>query len=105
MDLIRKSIDQPVTVIVGVILLVMAGFIAITRIPVQLTPNVEDTIIAVTTMWEGASPAEIEQEIVDEQEQKLQGIANLRAMTSQSLQGQGKIRLEFNTGTDKDAAL
>jgi HAE1 family hydrophobic/amphiphilic exporter-1 len=105
MDLIRKAIEQPVTVIVGVILLIMGGVIAITRIPVQLTPNVEDTIISVITTWEGASPAEIEQEIVDEQEQKLQGIANLRAMTSQSLQGQGKIRLEFNTGTDKDEAL
>lgn len=105
MDFIKGAIQQPVTVVVGVILLLMAGMVAVTRIPIQLTPNVEDTIISVTTTWEGASPQEIEQEIIDKQEEKLQGINNLRTMTSQSMQGQGKIRLEFNVGTSQEAAL
>lgn len=105
MNLLRASIQQPVTVTVGVILLVMAGVVALNRIPIQLTPTVEDTIIAVTTTWEGASPEEVEQEIVDKQEEKLQGIANLRNMTSQSQQGQGVVRLEFTVGTPKDVAL
>jgi len=105
MDFIRTSIQQPVTVAVGVVLTIMAGLVALGRIPIQLTPNVEDTIISVTTMWEGASPAEIEQELVDKQEEKLQGIANLRTMTSKSQQGMGQIKLEFNVGTDKAEAL
>ena len=42
--------------------LILAGLIALQRIPVQLTPNVEDTIIAVTTRWEGANPQEIEKQ-------------------------------------------
>lgn len=83
----------------------MTGIIALGRIPVQLTPNVEDTIIAVTTTWEGASPQEIEQEIVDPQEEKLQGIANLKEITSQSIQGLGRVRLEFQVGTPKEEAL
>jgi len=105
MNFIRLMINQPVTVTVGVILIVMSGLIALTRIPIQLTPNVEDTVIAVTTRWEGASPQEIEQEIVNEQEDKLQGVTGLRAMTSESQQGQASIRLEFQTGTPKDLAL
>ncbi len=105
MNFIRSVVQQPVSVAVGVILIVMAGIVALQRIPIQLTPNVEDTIIAVTTTWEGASPDEIEREIIDEQEEKLQGLANLRAMTSESQQGSGRIRLEFVVGTDKDAAL
>lgn len=105
MDLIRLSIRQPVTIAVGVILVVLAGFLALQRIPIQLTPNVEDTVIAVTTTWEGASPQEVEQEIVDAQEEKLQGIAGLKRITSTSLQGSGTIRLEFNVGTSKDAAM
>lgn len=105
MSLSTGAIRQPVTVAVGVILIILTGVVAIGRIPVQLTPNVEDTIISVTTRWEGASPQEVEQEIVDPQEEKLQGLANLRGMTSTSGQGQGQIRLEFNVGTDKDAAL
>ena len=105
MDIVRLVIRQPVTVAVGVILVVVSGILAVQRIPVQLTPNVEDTVVAVTTFWEGASPEEIEQEIVNEQEEKLQGIANLRAMTSFSRQNEGTIRLEFAVGTPKEVAL
>jgi hypothetical protein len=51
------------------------------RVPVQLTPDVDDTIISVSTTWPGASPEEIEQSIVEKQEEKLQGVAGIRAMT------------------------
>ncbi len=105
MNLIRLAIQQPVTVAVCVVVMIMAGIVAASRIPIQLTPNVERMVIAVSTMWEGASPEEIEQEIIDKQEEKLQGIANLINMTSESLQGMGRIRLEFNVGTDKREAL
>ena len=101
----KLIIQQPVTVIVGVVLVLIAGLIALDRIPIQLTPNVEDTIISVSTLWEGASPEEIEREIIEKQEEKLQGIANLRAMTSASSQGGGTIRLEFKVGTPKETAL
>jgi hydrophobic/amphiphilic exporter-1 (mainly G- bacteria), HAE1 family len=105
MDLIKLSVRQPVTVLVGVILVMMAGLVALDRVPIQLTPTVEDTVVSVTTRWEDASPNEIEEEIVDKQEEKLQGVSGLRAMTSTSQQGTGTIRLEFRTATPKDAAL
>ena len=105
MDIVQLSVRQPVTVAVGVILTLLAGILAVGRLPIQLTPNVEDTIIAVTTFWEGASPQEIEQEIVDEQEEKLEGISNLKGITSISRQNEGIIRLEFKVGTPKDEAL
>jgi len=105
MDLIRASIRQPVTVTVGVLLVVLAGILALGRIPIQLTPNVEDTVVAVTTLWEGASPQEVEQDLVDPQEERLQGITGLKRITSTSQQGVGSIRLEFEVGTPKDLAL
>ncbi|MHC4108798.1 MAG: efflux RND transporter permease subunit [Planctomycetota bacterium] len=105
MNLVRLAIRQPVTVIVGVIMIVLAGLLALQRIPIQLTPNVETTIITVTTMWEGASPGEIEQNIIDKQEERLLGLSNLRQITSSSGQSRGFIRLEFFTGTDKAEAL
>ena len=98
-------VRQPVSVAVGVILILMAGIIALQRIPIRLTPNVEDTIISVTTTWEGASPEEVEQEIVDKQEDKLQGIANLITITSTSQQGVASLKLDFAVGTVKEYAL
>ncbi len=105
MDFVRLAVRQPVTVVVGVVFVVLAGLVALDRVPIQLTPSVDDTVIAVTTNWEGASPSEVEEEIVDKQEEKLQSVSGLRGMTSTSQQGSGTIRLEFRTGTPKDAAL
>ncbi|MCA9286888.1 MAG: efflux RND transporter permease subunit [Phycisphaerales bacterium] len=105
MNLPSLSVRQPITVAVGVVLVAMAGLLALRRIPIQLTPNVEDTVVSVITRWEGASPDEIEREIVDRQEEMLQGVANLREMTSSAVQGTATLRLEFNLGTDPAAAL
>ena len=93
MNFVRQAIGQPVTIAVGVILILMAGVLALRRIPIQLTPNVESTIITVSTFWEGASPEEVEQNIVDKQEERLLGLANLRQITSTSGQSLGHIRL------------
>jgi len=105
MDLIRQAIRQPVTVTVGVILILLAGIISLSRLPIQLTPNVQSTVITVTTFWEGASPEEIEQNVIDKQEERLIGLGNLEEMTSTSQQSIGRIRLQFHTGTDQAKAV
>ena len=49
MRIIHEAIRYPVTTAVGVILLVMFGAIALFRLPIQLTPTVEDPIVTVST--------------------------------------------------------
>ncbi len=105
MDPIRFAIQNPVKIAVGVILILLFGLLSLTVIPVQLTPNVDEPVVAVTTRWEGASPQEIEADVVREQEDVLKTIQGLDKMTSVSQQGEGQILLEFPVGTDKDAAL
>ena len=105
MDFIRFVITNPVKVTVGVLLLLLAGVIALATIPVQLVPNVDRPVITVETNWTGRSPEEVEREIVDEQEDKLKGVSNLKKMTSTSSQGQGEIALEFYIGTNINRAL
>ena len=99
------SIKNPVTVIVGVLLLVLFGVIGLMRIPVQLTPDVEKPTITVRTDWRGGSPVEVERQIVEEQEEKLKSLEGLYEMTSESRDGRGEVILEFVLGTDQDAAL
>ena len=105
MKLVDASIKNPITVIVGVILVVMFGFIALLRIPVQLTPNVDKAEITVNTVWPGASPQEVEREIIDEQEDVLKSVEGLVEMKSESFYGRGTVTLQFQVGTDPDAAL
>ena len=105
MRLIDLAIRYPVSVTVGVLLVVLFGVVAIFRIPIQLTPNVEKPEISVETSWPGGSPQEVEREIVDEQEKQLKNVDSLLKMTSSSTDGRASITLEFPAGTNIDTAL
>ncbi len=105
MKLVEASIKYPVSVTVGVLLVVLFGFLALFRIPVQMIPDTEEPQIFVSTAWPGASPAEVETEIVQEQEEQLKTLEGLVRMTSSSNQSVGSVVLRFQIGTDIDAAM
>ncbi len=105
MDLIRIAIDRPIAVISAVLMAVLFGMLALTRIPIQLIPDVRKPVIQVQTIWGGAAPAEIEREIVNRQEEELKGLDGLETMISQSQSGRARITLEFAIGTNMDKAL
>ena len=104
MGVIRFAIENPVKVAVGVILLVLFGFLSVWNIGIQLIPDVDRPIITVTTQWTGASPQEVEREIVDRQEEKLKSVSGLKKMTSTSSRDMAVVRLEFAVGVNKDVA-
>jgi HAE1 family hydrophobic/amphiphilic exporter-1 len=105
MDFIRFSISKPVTVTVGIILVVLFGLLGMFSLPVQLTPDVETPQITVTTEWSGATPYEVEKDIIEEQESVLKGIQRLTMMESSSYNSRAIVTLTFEVGTDIDAAL
>ena len=105
MNLIQLAVRQPKTVAVGVLLALMGGFLALTSVPVQMTPEVKSVVVTVTTYWENASAEEVESDIIDEQEKRLGNLSGLHSMTSTSRAGAGELRLEFVTGSDIDQAI
>ncbi len=68
MDIVKASIEKPVAALVGVILVVLFGLIGLFSMPYQLSPTVTEPDITITTIWPGATPYEIEREIIEEQE-------------------------------------
>lgn len=105
MQLVELFVRNPIKVSVGALLTVLFGTIALLRMPLQLTPEVETPTITITTTWPGASPKEVEQEIIVEQEEQLKGVEGARKMSSESHDSQGVITLEFYVGTNMDQAL
>ncbi|MFU8856426.1 MAG: efflux RND transporter permease subunit [Deferrisomatales bacterium] len=105
MPVIEASVSRRTTVAVGVILVVLFGSLALRAIPVQLAPEVARPEITVTTRWAGASPQEVEREIVRRQEDQLKGVQGVVEMKSESADSQGTVILTFRTGEDLDAAL
>jgi multidrug efflux pump subunit AcrB len=93
--------------IVAVIVLVICvlGVLAALRIPVQMIPDLEVRVIGVDTRWPGATPQDVEKEILVEQEQYLRTLPNLKRMISRAGDGRAQIELEFPFGTDINEAL
>ncbi|MGB5866468.1 MAG: efflux RND transporter permease subunit [Arcobacteraceae bacterium] len=105
MDIIKFSIKNPVTIIVSVLIVVMFGFLSLDKLPYQLTPNVTKPEIKITTMWGGATPYEIEREVIEEQENVLKSLNNLLEYESSAKDNFGEITLTFKLGTNIQRAL
>lgn len=97
---IQAFVRNPVKVSVGVLMVALFGSIALFRMPIQLTPEVQIPAISVETRWPGASPQEVEREIIQEQEEQLKSVEGVTKMTSECMDSSGTITLEFKVGAD-----
>ncbi|MHA1565120.1 MAG: efflux RND transporter permease subunit [Alphaproteobacteria bacterium] len=105
MNLIGLSIQRPTAVIAAVIMVVLFGWVALQRIPIQMAPDVRQPVINVSTSWPGAAPAEVEREIINRQEEVLKGLEGVRSMSSVARNNRGSVTLEFGPGQNMDRAL
>ena len=101
----RFAIERGMAVSVAFIILCLLGVVAVRSVPVQMTPNLDKPVITVLTLWPGATPLDIEKEIIVEQEQYLRKVRDLNKLVSQASMGRAQIELEFNLGTDMGEAL
>ncbi|MFK7985045.1 MAG: efflux RND transporter permease subunit [Sandaracinaceae bacterium] len=103
--LLRVAVERPVTVMVSAILLVLFGALAVFDLPIQLTPDLSSPTLTVRTRWIGASPTEIESEILEPQEDALEDVPGLVEMRSTANPGSASLTLEFEVGADIEQAL
>ncbi len=85
---------------VGTLIVVVLGMLAAFRIPVQMIPDLEVRTISVQTAWPGATPQDIEKEILIEQEEYLRTVPNLRRLEASASSGRATIELDFPFGVD-----
>ncbi|MCG8369141.1 MAG: efflux RND transporter permease subunit, partial [Proteobacteria bacterium] len=85
---------------VAALMLTVLGVLAATRIPVQMIPDLELRTISVRTSWPGATPQDVEKEILIEQEEYLRTIPNLQRLEASASSGSASIELDFPFGTD-----
>lgn len=102
---IEAFVRNPVKVWVGMLLITLFGSVAWFRMPMQLTPEVQIPTISIETRWPGASPQEVEREIVEEQEEQLKAVEGVIKMSSEAGDSSARINLEFAVGTNISEAL
>ncbi len=103
--MLRFAIERGVILTVIIAIICLFGVVALFRVPVQMTPDIERPVVSVRTDWPGAAPQLIETEILIEQEQHLRNLQGLEKMTSQASSGRATIDLEFAIGTVINQAL
>ena len=104
MSIYRTSVDHPVTT--GLLFLAFAilGVFALTRLPVDNFPDVESNVIMVMSAYPGASAEDVENNLTKVLENSLNGVADLKNLTSNSRENLAFLTLEFEYGTDIEVA-
>jgi HAE1 family hydrophobic/amphiphilic exporter-1 len=100
MSIPRLAIERPVTMFMISAVVVLLGAISLTRLPVDLMPDVTYPSITVRVGYAGVGPLEIEELVVRPLEQALAAVPALEQINSTASEGSGTVRLNFAWGTD-----
>src|SRR5262245_30159275 len=104
MRLIDGSLKRPVTVSMATVAAVMFGFVALTRLGVELLPNISYPSLTVRTDLPDAAPGDVEQFVTRPVEEGVGVVPGLARMHSISRPGQSEVTLEFASNTRMDLA-
>lgn len=100
----EKCVHKPVTTILVFILSIVLGIFCTTQLSVDMYPDMDLPYMLVYTSYDGAGPEEVEQNLTSTLESSLSGVSGLKKMQSRSMGGISLVILEFNFGTNLDAA-
>ncbi len=100
MNLASLSIKRPVFITCIVTVILVVGLLSLSKLPVDLFPNVTFPIVTVTTTYPGAGPEEVETLVSKIYEEELSNVPGLKKLSSQNLEAVSVIIAEFNLDVD-----
>ena len=101
----KLSVKKPFTILVAVILVLVLGVVSVTRMTTDLLPNMSLPYLMVITTYPGASPEQVENDVVRPMESALGTVSGVENVYSTSAENFGMVQLEFVEGTDMDSTL
>ena len=87
------------------ILLVVAGSLALSNIKVEIYPEIESSRIRISVAYPGASPAEVEQGVCVHIEEALEGVVGIKEIRADAIEGQASITLNLEEGMDRQNVI
>ena len=96
----EQIIQRGTLTTVTVLIVCVLGIVAALRIPVQMIPDLDVRVITVRTTWPGATPQDVEKEILIEQEEYLRNLPSVSRILATASSGSARVELEFPFGTD-----
>ncbi|MCF0159867.1 MAG: efflux RND transporter permease subunit, partial [Bacteroidaceae bacterium] len=103
MSLYEGSVKKPIMTTLCFVAIMILGLFSLTKLPVDLYPDIDTNMIMVMTYYTGASADDIENNVTRPLENTLNSVEHLKHVTSDSREGASVITLEFEYGYDIDA--
>ncbi|MDD6210109.1 MAG: efflux RND transporter permease subunit [Bacteroidales bacterium] len=104
MSIYATAVKKPVTTALIFVAIVILGLFSLSRLSVDLLPEIETNTIMVITAYPGASAADIEMNVSKPLENVLNSVSDLKHISSSSKENMSIVTLEFEYGTDIDVA-
>lgn len=99
----KISVKKPFTVLVGIVLVIVLGIVAFTKMTTDLLPNMEMPYMIVYTTYPGASPERVESTVSKPLEEALGTTTDLKEIQSVSSENLSLVVMEFSQTTDMNA--
>jgi HAE1 family hydrophobic/amphiphilic exporter-1 len=104
MNIVDIAVKRPVTVWMFTFAIILFGMVSLSRLALNLLPELSYPTLTIRTDYVGAAPAEVEQLVSKPIEESIGVVKGVRTVTSTSKAGQSDVLLEFEWGTDMDLA-
>src|ERR1700740_3161637 len=105
MNLVSFALRRPISLVIAVVAVALAGFVALDRMPRDIFPDLGVPVLYVAQPYGGLDPAQMEGFITNYYEYHFLYITGIEHVESKSIQGVALIKLQFHPGTDMAGAL
>ena len=102
MSLYEGAVKKPIMTSLCFLAVVIFGLFSLSKLPIDLYPDIDTNTIMVMTAYPGASASDIENNVTRPLENTLNAVSNLKHITSRSSENMSLITLEFEFGNDID---
>ena len=104
MSLAKFSVNRPIFTTMVTLIVVILGAVSLSRLKIDLLPDIELPTVSVRTQYEGANPEVMERLITQILEEIIATVPGVEEINSSSVEGTSTIRVSFTWGTNIDTA-
>ncbi|NMB24978.1 MAG: efflux RND transporter permease subunit [Firmicutes bacterium] len=104
MKLAAMAVRRPVTILMMVAIVLVLGWVSLSRLPIDLFPSIEVPVVAIITSYPDAGPYEVESLVSRPMEEALGAVNNIKSVSSISGKGSSIVVAEFDWGIDMNFA-
>ncbi|KJS03212.1 MAG: acriflavin resistance protein [Desulfobulbaceae bacterium BRH_c16a] len=104
MNISAFTTSRPIFTIMVTVIIILIGIVSLLHLPIDLLPEISYPVLSINTSYGNAAPEEVEKLVTEVIEGAVSAIQGIEEVTSESSEGNSRVRVSFTWGTNLDAA-